>query len=316
MKNIRTELLIHPEELNDRWIERAKDISLDRLTLHPWGGKSAHLSLERMLCDLERPEIRALIDKLCDAGIEIGYEFHAGSYLLPRELFDTHPEYFRMNESGERVKELNFCFSNEDALKTVADNAKKLAKRLYRSSDNFHFWLDDARDMGCKCPKCAQKSVSDHQLNVMNTILAALREERPNAKLCYLAYFEAMALPERTKASDGIFLEYAPIERDLTAPLSTADEHTLNMLCALIDFFGKENTKVLEYWYDNSLFSKWKKPPVRFVARNEVVSADVDFYSSLGFESIASFACFLGEDYVELFGEPDLSGFKKENLNL
>ena len=316
MKKTSTEFLIHPEELNETWIERAKAISLDRLTLHPWGGKNAHLSLERMLCDLETQKMRSLIDKLCDLGIEIGYEFHAGSYLLPRELFDTHPEYFRMDENGKRVQNLNFCFSNDDALKIVAKNAKKLANRLYRSSDTFYFWLDDAKDMGCKCPKCSQTSISDHQLNVMNTILAALREDRPNARLCYLAYYETMALPSSIKASDGIFLEYAPIERDLNVPLSNAEQSSLDELRSLVEFFGKKNAKVLEYWYDNSLFSKWKKPPVKFVAKNDVVRADVEFYSSLGFENISSFACFLGDDYTELFGEPDISGFKKENFIL
>ena len=315
MKSIRTELLIHPEELDERWIKRAKKLSLDRLTIHPWGGKTAHLSLEKMLEELKTPRMRSLIDRLCDAGIEIGYEFHAGSYLLDRGLFDTHPEYFRANANGERVREKNFCYSNEEALKIVAENAKKLAKRLYRSSNDYFFWLDDSKDMRCHCEKCSRLTVSDHQLTVMNTVLGALREENPNARLCYLAYYETMELPKAVKPSDGIFLEYAPIERDLTAPLSTADTAALDGLHSLVSFFGKEGAKVLEYWYDNSLFSRWKKPPVRFTVKNDVVKADVELYSSLGFESIASFACFLGEDYVELYGEPDLTGFEKSALS-
>ena len=314
MKN--STLIIHPEELSGRWIDRLADAGVEILGIHPHGGSNAKDSLASLVALMRTDEYRAQIDYAISRGIEIEYEIHAGGYLLPREMFSEHPEYFRMNESGERVKELNFCFSNENALKIVADNAKKLAKRLYRSSDNFHFWLDDSKDMGCKCPKCSQTSISDHQLNVMNTILAALREDRPNARLCYLAYYETMALPTSIKASDGIFLEYAPIERDLNVPLSNAEQSSLDELRSLVEFFGKKNAKVLEYWYDNSLFSKWKKPPIKFVAKNDVVRADVEFYSSLGFENISSFACFLGDDYTELFGEPDLSGFKKENFIL
>ena len=79
------------------------------------------------------------------------------------------------------------------------------------------------------------------------------------------------------------------------------------MLRNLLDFFGKDDAKVLEYWYDNSLFSKWKKPPVSFTPDSEAILRDYAFYRDLGFKNLSSFACFLGADYVELYGEPDLS---------
>ena len=104
---MRTELLIHPEELNEKWAERAIELRLDRLTLHPHGGRNAHISLAKLIDMLDTPEVRQLIDRLCDSGVEIGYEFHATSYLLGRELFASHPEYFRMNENGERTSERN-----------------------------------------------------------------------------------------------------------------------------------------------------------------------------------------------------------------
>ena len=109
------QFLIHPDELSRSWIERARKNRIDRLSLHPRGGAAARESLEEMLDMLKREDYRALIDELIDAGIEVGYEFHAASYLLPRELFSEHPEYFRMDESGERTPESNFCFSNPEA---------------------------------------------------------------------------------------------------------------------------------------------------------------------------------------------------------
>ena len=67
---------------------------------------------------------------------------------------------------------------------------------------------------------------------------------------------------------------------------------------------------MLEYWYDNSLFSRWKKPPKQMFPKNHLIPADLAFYRSLGFEDIASFACFLGEDYEALYGDFDLSAYK------
>ena len=80
------QLIIHPHELTQRWIDLAKKLKIERISLHPVGGMSAHESLQLMLQDLEKPEFLAKIDQLVDSGIEFGYEFHAMSYLLPRDL--------------------------------------------------------------------------------------------------------------------------------------------------------------------------------------------------------------------------------------
>ena len=79
----------------------------------------------------------------------------------------------------------------------------------------------------------------------------------------------------------------------------------------LLDFFGKEKSLVLEYWYDNSMFSRWKKPPRPFSVNGDMVREDISWYKALGFEDISCFACFLGEDYEALYGEPDIAGYRQ-----
>ena len=81
------------------------------------------------------------------------------------------------------------------------------------------------------------------------------------------------------------------------------------MLPRLLEFFGREGAKVLEYWYDNSLYSKWKKPPEKFVLNKDAMQSDIAEYISLGFSEITSFACFLGDDYEALWGEVDISDY-------
>ena len=89
------ELIIHPHELTDRWIELAKELKLDRLSLHPVGGKNAHETLQMLLETLKDPAFLEKIDRVRAAGIGIGYEFHALSFLLPRDLYESHPEWVR-----------------------------------------------------------------------------------------------------------------------------------------------------------------------------------------------------------------------------
>lgn len=316
---MKMELLIHPDELTEEWIQRAANLKLDRLSLHPVGGMNADQSLEDLLEKLHTEEYRKLLDQVAEKGIEIGYEFHAAGWLLPRSLYNEHPEYFRMDESGNRTPEGNFCFSNEEAMQIVEDRAVKLAEQLYRNGDEYYFWLDDARNLGCHCPKCKGIAASDQQMRVMNRLVKALRRKMPNAKMVYLAYQDALKTPEKERPEEGIFLEYAPIDRKMDKPLRTEgikeQEEIQNMMAYFKKYQGDKMlpAKVLEYWYDNSLFSGWKKP---FSPYNGHIIDDIRYYLEMGFENVASFACYFGKDYTEPHGEPDFSAWKLLKLQV
>lgn len=303
-------LLIHPDELSRKWIDRMAGLGVTTLALHPTGGRNADQSLADLLVRLEDPDYRALIDYAIDeAGLQIEYSLHAASYLLPRELFDTHPDWFRMDGAGERVREVNFCASNPEAMAYFCDRAVELAQRLYRSAPNFYFWLDDVKDSICRCPACMDLSAADQQLTVMNAVVTALRAQIPGARLAHLAYYSTLTPPTTVKPAQGIFVEFAPIERDFTKFVrDSAPDYEAN-LRALLDYFGRDHARVLEYWFDNSLFSRWKKPPKQYVPDNAIIRDDIRYYRELGFTDIACFACFLGEDYEALWGEPDVSAF-------
>lgn len=302
-------LLIHPEELSEKWIARAKEVGCDVLALHPVGGPVACASAEELLNLCEDTEFRRLVDYAIEQGFSIEYELHAAEFLMPRAYFSEHPEYFRMDEDGNRTPEFNFCVSNPEALRLFADRAVWYAKRLYRSSLRFYFWLDDVKGGICHCESCRKLSASDQQLIVMNELVKRLREEIRGAKVAYLAYHDFIEVPKAVKPEDGIFLEYAPIERDFSKAVDEMPQEQRTNLVELLAYFGKKDAKVLEYWFDNSLFSKWTKPPVRFAVNGKLFLQDVKFYRDLGFEDISSFACYLGEDYEVLYGEPDIRVF-------
>ena len=312
-KPIKRKLIVHPDELTKSFIDRASALGVDTVGIHPTGGEGAKDSLVALLSLLKTEEYRSGLDYINERGMSVEYALHAGAYLMPRELFDSHPEYFRMNEAGERVADFNFCVSNEDALELVADRAASLAEQLYRTSPRYHLWLDDKKDASCMCEGCKRLTPSDKQLTVMNKIIRKIREKDPEATLSYLAYFECVAPPVGVSAAEGIFLEYAPFEK-YTAKGEGAEELIENekkMLTLLIDRIGSSDLEILEYWYDNSLYSSWKKPPKKFTPDGEKIKTEIKEYEKLSPEYISSFACFLGEDYEELYGEADLSAFAK-----
>ena len=88
----------------------------------------------------------------------------------------------------------------------------------------------------------------------MKMMAREIKKFRPNARMCYLAYFEALNTPIAEAVTDEVFLEYAPFDRYVGN--LTLDDGNIRLLSSLLKLFGKENAKLLEYWYDNSLFSK------------------------------------------------------------
>lgn len=307
---MKSSMLIHPDELSRTWIDRLADAGIGAVGIHPVGGKHAHRSLEDLSERMKTDKFCDLIDYAKSKGLEVEYEFHAMSYLLPRALFDTHPEYFRVNKNGERTKEYNFCVSNSEAMGLVAKNAADLAVSLYKSSHDFYFWLDDGWDLKCHCPLCRHLSASDQQIIVLNNMLREIKKQIPDARMAYLAYMDTVVPPTHTDIEDGIFLEYAPFAKyTATKDKTELIEKEKEMMIPLMRVFDRHPRRVLEYWYDNSLFSKWKKPPQKFVLDEGAMLADIAEYKSRGFDSISTFACFLGEDYETLHGDIDIIPF-------
>lgn len=308
-------LLVHPDELGDLWISRLKGSDIGIVSLHPVGGKKADESLEALRRDVLDGKYDAKFAALRAMNIGIEFEMHAMSWLLPRTEFGAHPDWFRMSREGERVADFNLCVSSEAALDFVSARAAELAKVFTPTTHRYHFWIDDVRDSYCHCPRCRELSASDQALKVYNAVLAGIRTVDPLATHCYLAYQMTRDVPTKVTPSEGIFLEYAPFDRDLHRPLSDVNceknASEIAPLQELLDRFGKKGAKVLEYWLDNSLFSKWKKPPVAFVNDVPVMQDDLRFYEALGFEDVTVFACYLGEDYEALHGAPDLADYLK-----
>lgn len=301
-------LIAHPEELTKGEIAAFRAAGADVLGLHPVGGNKATSSLENLLIWLKTDKGRRLLSYARSLGLEIEYEMHAASFLVPRELFSAHPDYFR-EANGVRTNDYNFCVSSDEMLRTVANRAAELVSKLDYSSHDYYLWQDDVDGGECGCEKCRTLSASDQSLIVANAIADELRRFDSSARVCYLAYLGTLTPPKSVKPAPGVFLEYAPMKRDRSIPV-WKDETVKRELDALFTVFEPGEAKILEYWYDNSMFSNWKKPPKKFTPDNERIAREIDFYRSLGVGNVTSFACYLGADYEALYGVPDFSAVK------
>ena len=306
-------IIVHPEDLTTGWLDRMADAHLNTLGLHPVGGRRAPLTLQAAIDAFAAPESVFLREEAKKRGITVQYEAHALGWLMPKEEFSAHPGWFRMNENGERTNDFNCCPSSPEALDFLAERTCTLAKLLDTGTDRYFFWPDDIAGGGCSCPKCRGLSAGDQQLRLVNAMLKGLKKYRPTARLSYLAYHDSLMVPAETLPEDGVTLEYAPFNRDPHAPMDdpNSEKNAKETAClpALLKFFGTKNSRVLEYWTDNSMYSNWTKPPKPFTLDEAVMEKDAAYYRSLGFEEITAFGCFLGPDYDELYGEADLTRY-------
>lgn len=302
-------LIAHPEELTKGEIAAFRAAGADVLGLHPVGGNKATSSLENLLIWLKTNKGRRLLSYARSLGLEIEYEMHAASFLVPRKMFSSHPEYFR-KANGVRTNDYNFCVSSDEMLRTVANRAAELVSKLDYSSHDYYLWQDDVDGGECGCEKCCVFSASDQSLIVANAIADELRRFDSSARVCYLAYLGTLTPPKSVKPAPGVFLEYAPMKRDRSIPV-WEDDNVKRELAALFDVFEPGEAKILEYWYDNSMFSNWKKPPKKFTPDNERIAREIEFYRSLGVGNVTSFACYLGADYEALYGAPDFSAINR-----
>ncbi len=247
------------------------------------------------------------------AGIDLEFEEHMMSYLLPRSLFSTHPEYFRMKADGTRTNDANGCPSSEGALAEVYNHALELGVNYASTNHKYYFWMDDGGDI-CHCEKCKNLNASDQALIFENKALEALKTIDPEAKLAHLAYSATLVPPTTVEPAEGIFLEFAPFHRSWDAPLKntwvkgrTGITHAeyLRQLKANLEIFPTETAQVLEYWMDDSLFSNWNESKlVQVPWKSDVFTSDVETYASYGIRSITCYAAYVGPRYVQKFGYP------------
>ena len=299
-------IVLIPRDFSLDWVARMQDSGLNLLGLH---------MLQRendLLPFLESDRGRDAVERAVAAGIDVEYEIHALSLLLPREHFEKHPDWFRMDTRGERIPDGNLCPANGDAMEIVCATARELAARLTPTTHRYYFWPDDGKAW-CHCPACQHLSDADQNVVVMNAILSALRDVDPDARLACLAYHTTLSGPAQVEPAAGLFLEWAPIRRcyrhAIDDPECAVNREQLDSLTALLKTFDAAEAQVLEYWMDASMFSRWKRPAAKLPFGAEIMRKDVAHYASLGVRSITSFGCFIDEEYVKLHGDPPIGEY-------
>jgi len=109
----------------------------------------------------------------------------------------------------------------------------------------------------------------------------------------------------------GLFLEYAPISRNLSRPVWAQPETAAQLLQWADSGWNMTRAQVLDYWLDDSKASSWKRGrQAKLPFHPKVIAEDATFYhGDIGFGSITTFGAWLNQTYVQQFGQPPFAQF-------
>ena len=124
-------------------------------------------------------------------------EWHTMSLYVNPELYDSHPEYFAMNSSGERVRPGSFtmrgdiCMSNPEVRRHALNSLRQMIKkdRSRRGPDEWSTVYDvtrlDASPYFCQCENCRKIAAYDGSdtglyVDFANYIAKNIRKEYPD----------------------------------------------------------------------------------------------------------------------------------------
>ncbi len=130
--------------------------------------------------------------------------------LPPDEYYDKHPEYFQLNEDGERIKH-QLCETHNDVHEIVTANVFK-ALRAHPETTLVSISKMDGGGT-CQCENCknlndAEGSDAASMLSLVNYVAEQIEDEFPNVTITTLAYLETIKLPKtlRPRSNVGIRL--------------------------------------------------------------------------------------------------------------
>lgn len=219
---------------------------------------------------------------------------HSLSLYVNPKLFDTHPEYFAMNEYGKRYKPLKFaysgcvCMSNMEVKKHTLQSLRAMIRKdrkilpkekwpiLYDIST-----LDNAPKM-CLCPECEkitkfEGSQTGLLLQYINYIATEIRKEYPEIIIRTFGYSASATPPVKILPADNvlIFLTDKFTFSDPYRPLA----HPIN--AERLDYFAKwrKNTKRLMVW-DYWNLGGYLKPPQPGTVVN-AIAPDLKFFRNM-----------------------------------
>jgi hypothetical protein len=186
--------------------------------------------------------------------------YHFWGWPPRSNLFETHPEYFSMTPSGQRVDNLQLCFSNPELRKVLTSQIYAvISKSEYRDHGYIALDANDVPGKFCHCAACLKleeqyDNIGGPLYDYLLELSGFLKREYPGVAVKTLAYRKKQTEfpPKIDKLPDNIIIHFAPIDDNFATALDhPTNRETLNNLkrwCEIAD-------TVWVWYYTNPYFT-------------------------------------------------------------
>jgi len=250
-----------------------------------------------------RLRIDQIVDESSAWGIDNEYGGHVLPILMPRERFESNPEYFPASPDAKREARGNLCVSNRDALKVVADGAVAWL-REYPENRLLHIWgADVSGGAWCACAQCSELSPQIQYMTVVNAVAGADEVAASGVLVTYLAYHDTIDPAPGLKPLANVMFEWAPRERCYAHAIDDraceTNRRYFGSLKRYIEIFQGRG-HVFEYYADAILFGGLG------FATPSIIARDLLAYRKLG---IGGVSCLTFGAYSVLASAVNLEAF-------
>lgn len=216
-----------------------------------------------------------------------GYQnfMNAKSVVDGKPLFEAHPDWFGVNEKGQRdrAEKLVFCTSNDQAFAFFQKQVEGYVKAR-PEIEIFDLWPPDGA-VWCACDPCkALGEPQDRQALLMNRMQNAFRAFN-GPRLEMIAYSKALLPPTRQMLDPSILVDFCPInqqfEKQINDPTSKNNsEYAVSLQAWRKQFVG-----------DISLYSYYRKYAWRSLpcVIPHYIQKDLQWYATLPLQGISSY---------------------------
>jgi hypothetical protein len=186
-------------------------------------------------------------------------------HFIPDEEFDKHPEYFRMDEKGNRVKGPWPNLGNPDVRKRFIEWALQASENGSRNlsmspPDDHRFdYSPESQKYDNPAvidPSSGLVSMTDRFMTIVNEAAKAIYAKNPKAKLGFYAYSDYTlppTRPELDKLSPNIMVNIAPIRFSRYHPIGHPNSESTQALRDIIEGWVKRATMLGYRTYNYNL---------------------------------------------------------------
>ncbi len=172
------------------------------------------------------PELIGYSDPVIFANtVKLGFASRGNGHSAPgflsyEEFKPTHPEWFALQEDGNRLTkvpgkrfETHYCMSNAAGRALLAERFVEFIKSEPLST-YFGLYPGDGGGMYCRCDACAKmgKNLGERNLAWVNDIAKRVEKECPGRFITTYAYVDSRFPPENVLPDKNVLVLYCPYE--------------------------------------------------------------------------------------------------------